>query len=74
MKLPCVSKVTIRTKKGRLKKKGDRLQKYDLCQNIYIYKTFMCNDPSTTKCLDKCMFPIHAMVMILIDTMEGKHH
>ena len=74
MKLPFVSKVTMRTKQVMYKAKGDGLKTYAIFQKGYTYIIFMCNDPLSKKILAKRMLPLHDRVVAFFDTVEGKHH
>ena len=56
------------------KAEGDGFQADTICQKLYIYQIFVCNDPLPKTHLDKIMLPIHDIVLALIDYVEGKHH
>ena len=59
-------------KRMTYKAKGDGLQTFDICQKVYTYQIFICNDPSPETYLAKYVLPLHARVMALFDTV-GKN-
>ena len=56
------------------KEKGYGLQTYALCQKVYTYKIFICNDPLEKTYLAKRMLPLHSRVMDFFGTVDEKHH